>query len=704
MATAALPVPAQGRIAPVLRSAALPIAILLLVVLLAVPIPPAMLDVFFIMNITISLAVLMVALNAQKPLDFSAFPTVLLFATLFRLGLNVASTRVVLTHGHEGDAAAGRVIEAFGSFLIGGDYVVGIFVFAIIVIINLIVVTKGAGRVSEVSARFTLDALPGKQMAIDADLNAGLITPDEARARRVEVSTEADFYGSMDGSSKFVKGDAIAALLILAANVIGGLILGPLSHGLTLSAAAHDYVLLAIGDALVAQLPALMLSIAAAAIVTRVNSSHDLAGQIGSQFGSAKTWTPVAGILALLGVMPGMPHLVILPAAAAAGYAAWRLHQKAKRPAPAALEPAEPIDLSRIGWDEVTDGMQVNLDIGYGLVPLVDERKGSPLMGRITGVRRQLSKELGFVVPQVRVRDDINLPPYTYRVMVNGVTMGEDTVSPDEVLALDTGQAVGKLNGKKAKDPTFGLDAVWIKPGDSDAATGQGYLVVDPGTVIATHLNHALGAHAPELLGPDEVQKLLDSLKDRAGQLVAALSPNPLPLTTLTQVLRSLLAEGIQLKEFRRIASAIAVAAQKTLDADEIVELIRPALGSLIIQKLCGLREPLRVMTLEGGLEGLLSQAVRGDPAKRNTIEPDLGRRIVEALQRAAEPLIAEAKPFALVVQPAIRVAIRKLVKTVLPDTPVMSFFEVPEEKAVEVVAVIGAPDALNQQPRAMAA
>jgi len=704
MATAALPAPAQGRFAPTLKSAALPIAILLLVVLLAVPIPPAMLDVFFIMNITISLAVLMVALNAQKPLDFSAFPTVLLFATLFRLGLNVASTRVVLTHGHEGDAAAGRVIEAFGSFLIGGDYVVGIFVFAIIVIINLIVVTKGAGRVSEVSARFTLDALPGKQMAIDADLNAGLITPEEAKARRVEVATEADFYGSMDGSSKFVKGDAIAGLLILAANVIGGLILGPLSHGLSLSAAAHDYVLLAIGDALVAQLPSLMLSIAAAAIVTRVTSSHDLAGQIGSQFGSVKTWAPVAGILALLGLMPGMPHLVILPAAAAAGYAAWRLHQKARRPAPVAAEPAEPVDLSRIGWDEVTDGMQVNLDIGYGLVPLVDERKGSPLMGRITGVRRQLSKELGFVVPQVRVRDDINLPPYTYRILVGGVTMGEDSVSPDEVLALDTGQAVGKLNGKKAKDPTFGLDAVWIKPGDADAATGQGYLVVDPGTVIATHLNHALGAHAPELLGPDEVQKLLDSLKDRAGQLVAALSPNPLPLTTLTQVLRSLLAEGIQLREFRRIASAIAVAAQKTLDADEIVELVRPALGSLIIQKLCGLREPLRVMTLEGGLEGLLSQAVRADPARRNTIEPDLGRRIVEALQRAAEPLIAEAKPFALVVQPAIRVAIRKLVKTVLPDTPVMSFFEVPEEKAVEVVAVIGAPDALNQQPRAMAA
>ncbi len=468
----------RGGALPLIRSAALPVAILLLVVLMVVPIPSAMLDLFFIMNITISLAVLMVALNAQKPLDFSAFPTVLLFATLFRLSLNVASTRVVLVHGHEGESAAGHVIEAFGTFLIGGDYVVGLFVFAILVIINMIVVTKGAGRVSEVSARFTLDALPGKQMAIDADLNAGLITPDEAKARRIEVATEADFYGSMDGSSKFVKGDAVAGLLILAANIIGGLILGPVSHGMTIGAAAHNYVLLAIGDALVAQIPSLMLSIAAAAIVTRVTSSLDLAGQIGSQFGSAKTWTPVAVILALLGVMPGMPHIVILPAAAAAGFAAWRLRQAANRPPPVEPVAVEPVDQSKIGWDEVTDTMQVNLDIGYGLVPLVDERRGSPLMGRITGVRRQLSKELGFVVPQVRVRDDINLPPFAYRIVVGGVVVGEDSVSPDEMLALDTGQAVGQLRGKPAKDPTFGLDAVWIAPGDTDAATGAGYLVV----------------------------------------------------------------------------------------------------------------------------------------------------------------------------------------------------------------------------------
>ncbi len=688
----------SGGIVPALRSFALPVAILVLVGMMVVPVPTFLLDAFFIMNIIISLAVLMVALNAQKPLDFSAFPTVLLFATLFRLGLNVASTRVVLGHGHEGEAAAGHVIEAFGTFMIGGDYVVGLFVFAILIIINMIVVTKGAGRVSEVSARFTLDALPGKQMAIDADLNAGLITPDEAKARRIEVSTEADFYGAMDGSSKFVKGDAVAGLLILFINIIGGLILGPVSHGMSLGEAAQTYVLLAIGDALVAQIPALLLSIAAAAIVTRVsaNKDQDLTGQIGSQFASHRTWTPVAVITGLLAFLPGMPAFIILPAAAGSGYMAWKMWRASKLPPPPAIvEAAEPVDPSRIGWDEVTDNMQVMIDIGYGLVPLVDERRGGALMGRITGVRRQLSKELGFVVPQVRVRDDINMAPYAYRIVVGGVVIGEDSVSPDEMLALDTGQAVGSLPGKPAKDPTFGLDAMWISPADADAATGQGWLVVDPGTVMATHLNQALIQNASDLLGPDEVQALLDGLRERAAQLVASLSPNPLPITTLTQVLRGLLAENIPLKEFRRIAAAIALAAQKTGDADEIVELIRPELGPLIIQRLCGVREPLRVMTLEGQLEALLGQAIRSDPSKRHTIEPDLGRRIVDALQRAAQPLVAEAKPFALVVQPTIRIAIRKLVRTVLPDTPVMSFFEVPEDKSVEVVAVIGAPEAL---------
>jgi flagellar biosynthesis protein FlhA len=676
---------------------ALPAGILILVLLMVVPIPAGLLDVFFILNIMISVAVLMVALNAEKPLDFSSFPTVLLLATLFRLALNVASTRVVLVHGHEGKAAAGHVIEAFGAFLIGGNYVVGLLVFAILVIINMIVITKGAGRVSEVSARFTLDALPGKQMAIDADLNAGLITPDEAKARRVETATEADFYGSMDGSSKFVKGDAVAALLILAVNVIGGLIIGVASHGMGLAESAKTYVLLAVGDALVAQIPSLLLSIAAAAIVTRVASSHDLAGQIGSQFASPRTWAPVTAILGILGVLPGMPGMLMLPAAAVAGVIAWKLG-KAKQAAEALPAPANddtPADLSRIDWSEVSDAMQVNLEIGYGLVPLVDERQGAPLMARITGVRRQLSKELGFVVPQVRVRDNIGIAPYNYRIVVGGVVVGEDSASADEMLALDTGQAVGRLQGRAAKDPTFGLDAVWISPNDADAATAAGYMVVDSGTVIATHLNHALGAGAAELLGPDEVQSLLDRLKESAAQLVASLSPNPVPLTTLTQVLRALLSEGIPLKEFRRIAAAIAVAAQRTLDPEELVEAIRPDLGPLIIQRLCGPREALRVMTLEGGLEAILGQAVRSDPANRHMIEPDLGRRIVDALQQAARPLIAENKPFALVVQPAVRLAVRKLVRASLPDTPVMSFLEVPEDKPVEVVAVIGAPQQL---------
>jgi flagellar biosynthesis protein FlhA len=437
-----------------------------------------------------------------------------------------------------------------------------------------------------------------------------------------------------------------------------------------------------------------LLSIAAAAIVTRVTSSQDLAGQIGGQFGSSRTWTPVAAILALLGVLPGMPSLIILPAAVAAGFAAYRLRQAERRPPPP--EPvAPPPDLSRIGWDEVADTLMIQVDIGYGLVPLADERRGGPVMGRITGVRRQLSKDLGFVVPQVRVRDDINLAPYAYRVLIGGVIVGEDSVSPDEMLALDTGQAIGAVQGKRVKDPTFGLDAVWIRAGDADAATGQGYLVVDPATVIATHLNQLLIQHAADLLGPDEVQSLLDELKERHAALVGSLSPNPLPLTTLTQVLKGLLAENIPLKEFRRIAAAIAVAAQRSIDAEEIIELIRPDLGPLIIQKLCGVREPLRVMTLEGQLEALLSQAVRGDMSRRHAIDPELGRRIADALQRAAQPLVADAKPFALVVQPGIRLAIRKLVRTVLPDTPVMSFFEVPEDKPVEVVAVIGAPEAL---------
>ncbi|MDB5718486.1 MAG: flhA, partial [Sphingomonas bacterium] len=535
------------------RSAILPFATLALVGLMVVPVPAAVLDIGFVANIMISLAVLMVALNAAKPLDFSSFPTVLLFATLLRLALGVASARVVLVDGHKGEAAAGHVIEAFGSFLIGGDYVVGIFVFAIIMIINLVVITKGAGRVSEVSARFTLDAMPGKQMAIDADLNAGLLTPEEAKTRRQDVATEADFYGSMDGSSKFVKGDAVAGVLILAVNVLGGLTLGVVSHGLSIGEAAHTYILLAIGDALVAQVPALLLSIAAASIVTRVSSPFDLSGQITSQFGSPRAWVPVAAILGVLGLMPGMPHLVILPAAAAAGFLAWRLHRPAAAEPDTAEAEAKTAAPAMIGWDEVSDGAALSLELGYALIGMVDERKGAPLMARITGIRRQLSRELGFVVPMVRVRDNLALEPNGYRISVAGVIVGEDQCWPDDLLALDSGYLEGAVEGRAAKDPSFGLDAVWISPARRNDAVIAGYTVVDPPTVIATHLNQLIMSNAADLFGMDEAQCLLDALKESAPQLVANLVPAPLSLASMAALCRGLLAEGVALKDFRRI-------------------------------------------------------------------------------------------------------------------------------------------------------
>jgi len=688
------------------KGAILPIASLMLIALMVVPMPAIMLDMGFITNIVISLAVLMVALNAAKPLDFSAFPTVLLFATLLRLALNVASTRVVLVHGHEGAGAAGHVIEAFGSFLIGGNYAVGIFVFAILMIINLVVITKGAGRVSEVSARFTLDAMPGKQMAIDADLNAGLLTPDEAKQRRQEVATEADFYGSMDGASKFVKGDAVAGVLILAVNILGGLVLGVLSHKMAIGDAARNYVQLAIGDALVAQIPALLLSIAAAAIVTRVNSPLDLGGQISSQFGSARAWTPVAAILTVLGVLPGMPHIVVLPAAAVAGYIAWKLRnadalRKAEAELAAKAPPPAPANPSAIGWDEVSDDAPLGLEIGYGLVSLVDDRKGAPLMARITGIRRQLSKELGFVIPLVRVRDNMNLAPNAYRITVAGVVVGEDECHPNDLLALDSGELVGRVEGRAVKDPTFGLDAVWIAPDKRGEAVVAGYTVVDPSTVVATHLNQLIANSAADLFGMDEAQKLLDALKETAPQLVSGLTPNPLPLASIAALCRALLAEGVPLKDFRRIAEAMADAAREESDPVQLVEQVRRRIGALIVQTLVPVRMPLPVVTLDAGLESLLTQAVRTGPNTNHPIEPALAGRIVQAVSEAAGPLIGEARRFAIVTSPIARRALARLLRPHIADAPVLSFLEIPDGKPVEVVAVVGGqPAQLGQQRR----
>ncbi len=680
------------------KGAVLPIATLLLVMFMIVPVPAFVLDMGFIGNIMISLAVLMVALNAAKPLDFSSFPTVLLFATLMRLALNVASTRVVLVDGHTGADAAGHVIEAFGHFLIGGDYVVGLFVFAILMIINLVVITKGAGRVSEVSARFTLDALPGKQMAIDADLNAGLLTPEEAKARRAEVATEADFYGSMDGASKFVKGDAIAGVLILVINIVGGIILGLVSHGLSLSEAAQTYIVLAIGDALVAQIPALLLSIAAASIVTRVTSEHDLSGQIASQFGSPKAWAPVAAILGILGVLPGMPHMIILPAAAAAGFAAWRLKQNARQAAAAPPPAAEPENPANIEWDDVSEGAVLGLEIGYGIIGLVDDRKGAPLMGRITGIRKQLSKELGFVVPMVRVKDNLALEPNSYRITIGGVIVGEDEIYPEELLALDSGALESTVAGKPAKDPTFGLDAVWISEAKRSEAVIAGYTVVDPSTVVATHLNQLITMNAAEMFGMDEAKKLLDALRENAPQLVDGLTPALLSLAQVAAICRALLAEGIPLKDFRRICESMVAAYRPEMSHEQLVEAVRQRIGSLIIQTLVPVKMPLPVITLDGELEGLLAQAMRIAGDAKHPIEPALSSRITDAVIEAARPLMAEARNFAIVTSPVARAALSRLFKPHLPETPVLSFLEIPDGKPVEVFAVVGGHD--RPQPR----
>ena len=679
-----------------LKGAILPLATLMLVGLMIVPVPSIVLDIGFIANILISLAVLMVALNAEKPLDFSAFPTVLLFATLLRLSLNVASTRVVLVNGHTGAAAAGHVIEAFGHFLIGGDYAVGLFVFGILMIINMVVITKGAGRVSEVSARFTLDALPGKQMSIDSDLSSGLITPEDAKARRVELATEADFYGSMDGASKFVKGDAAAGVMILVINIVGGLILGVFSHKMAVGEAASEYIQLAIGDALVAQVPALLLSIAAAAIVTRVKSDQDLSNQITSQFGMAKAWPPVAGILGFLGFLPGMPHFIILPAAGLAGMIAWKL-KKSKDAA--AIEaaiplPAPVVNPSQIQWDEVSDGAALSLELGYGLVGLVDERKGAPLMARITGIRRQLSRELGFVVPLVRVRDNLSLGPNSYRITVAGVVVGEDECWPDDLLALDSGELIGTVEGRMTKDPSFGLDAVWIRPEQRNDAVVAGYTVVDGATVIATHLNQLIANSAADLFGMDEAQKLLDALKESSPQLVAGLTPVPLTLAQLAAACRSLLAEGVPLKDFRRVAEAMIDASRETTDPVQLNEAVRQRIGALIVQTIVPVRMPLPVVTFDAELEGLLAQAVRVGPNAAHPFEPALAQRIIAAVNQAAQPLLSTATRFALVTSPLARRAVARLLKPHLPETPIMSFLEIPDGKAVEVMAIVGSNNA----------
>jgi len=693
---------------------ALPVGILTIICLMIVPIPAMMLDVFFVFNIALSVAVLMAAMNAAKPLDFSSFPTVLLFATLLRLALNVASTRVVLVHGHEGGAAAGRVIEAFGEFLIGGNFAVGLFVFMILMIINMVVITKGAGRVSEVSARFTLDALPGKQMAIDADLAGGLLTADEARARRREVSTEADFYGSMDGSSKFVKGDAVAALLILGVNIIAGFCLGMISHGLSASEAASRYISLAIGDALVAQVPSLLLSIAAAVIVTRVTDSRDLAGQIGGQFADARTWLPVSAILGAIGCIPAMPQSVFFPAAGIAFWMYKKLKTRASDAKAEADKPAlvPPVDPAKITLEEVSDHTLVTIELGYGLVQLVDERRGAPLVSRVTGVRKQLSQGFGFIVPPFRVRDSLDVPPNDYRILLGGVPIGGATLRPDKVLAIDAGEAnpYARLSGDATTDPTFGCPAVWIEPAARDMAIAEGYLTVDAATIIATQLNHLLFERPQALLSPDEVKGLIEAIKERSAGLIETIYPSPLSLAAMTRVLRNLLEDGISISHPLPILASLSQAVQMTQDHDRIIDLLRADLGSMIVGRICGPSERLPVVTLDAALESMIAGGMVDQATGQPLIEPDLARMIGE---RVSE-IIAErgqGSSVAMIVQPRLRRALAALLRMRAPGCAVMSISELPETQPVEVIAIVGgepppalglpSPDPLNARQNA---
>ena len=684
-------------------AAALPGAILVIILLMVVPLPSFMLDVFFVLNIALSVAVLMTAMNAARPLDFSSFPSVLLFATLLRLALNVASTRVVLLKGHEGEAAAGKVIEAFGAFLIGGDFVVGIFVFLILMIINLVVVTKGAGRVSEVSARFTLDALPGKQMAIDADLAAGLVTPEEAKTRRREVATEADFYGSMDGASKFVKGDAVASILILAVNIIAGFAIGMASHGLSAGEAGERYIVLAVGDALVASVPALLLSIAAAVIVTRVTDQRDLTGQIGGQFADARIWLPVTGILFAIGCIPAMPQSVFMPFAALAFFI-WRTLRK--KAAIAQMKQAQPVeeapDPSVITIEDVADNSLITLELGYGLVHLADERKGAPLVARLTGLRRQMSEQLGFVVPAFRLKDSLSLAPDQYRLVMGGAPLGSGRLMPGKMLAIDTGEvdASVALTGERTADPSFGCPAVWIEAGLRDHAVSEGYLVVDAESVVVTHVNRLLIARASRLLGHDEVKEWLGAVRSRGEALVDAVTPQPLSLGALTKLLRSLLDDGITMAHPRALLGSIAQAALANPEPGALVELVRADMGPQLVGRICGPTDRLPVLTLSARLEQLVVGSLSDPTSGDLVIEPDLSRAISEQVGALVADREPGSTPLALVVQPRARRPLALLLKHRVPNIAVLSITELPPEQPIDVIAVVGDDTAPAPQPQ----
>ncbi|NPU92647.1 MAG: flagellar biosynthesis protein FlhA [Gammaproteobacteria bacterium] len=685
-----------------------PIFLMIIMAMMTLPMPTFLLDVLFTFNIALSLVVLLVAVYSLRPLDFATFPTILLVATLLRLALNIASTRVVLLHGHEGGDAAGKVIEAFGNVVIGGNYAVGIVVFSILVIINFVVVTKGAGRISEVSARFTLDAMPGKQMSIDADLNAGVINQEEAKKRRQEVSSEADFYGAMDGASKFVRGDAVAGILILFINVIGGIAIGMAQFNLGFNEALKAYALLTIGDGLVAQIPSLLLSTAAAIIVTRVNSSEELGAQIMRQmFGSPQALAISGLIMAIMGLIPGMPHLAFLSLAALCGGGAyWLYYRRELAASPAVAEAArekqrEEMAASRegewkeLGWDDVQPVDSIGLEVGYRLIPLVDKGQGGQLLGRIKGVRKKLSQELGFLVPSVHIRDNLDLLPNAYRVTLMGVAIDEAEVHADRELAINPGQVFGTVNGIECKDPAFGLDAVWIEPAQRDQAQTMGYTVVDASTVVATHLNQIMLKHAHELLGFEEVQKLLENLQKNSPKLVENLVPNPLPLSKLHKVLQNLLQEGVPIRDIRTIAEALAETAPKNQDADALTSAARVSLSRLIVQTIYGVGRELPVITLQPELEQLLLQSVQqalnsGGTPSDAIIEPGLAEKLQRSVSKAAQKQEVAGNPAVLLVSQGIRPMLSRFLRFSVQGLHVLSYNEVPDNKQITITASVG--------------
>ncbi|BBP45555.1 flagellar biosynthesis protein FlhA [Thiosulfatimonas sediminis] len=680
------------------KGIAVPFGVLALLGMVTIPLPPFLLDVFFTFNIALSLVVLMVTLYAKRPLDFAIFPTIILLSTLFRLSLNIASTRVILLEGHNGGASAGDVIEAFGEFVIGGNYAVGLVVFAILVVINFVVITKGAGRVAEVSARFTLDSMPGKQMAIDADLNAGLITQEDAQMRRREIATEAEFYGSMDGASKFVRGDAIAGLIILFINLIGGFAIGVWQNDMSFADAAEVYTILTLGDGLVAQIPALILSTATAIIVTRVTGgdNKDMGEQMQMQmFSTPRALGTTAGVIGVIGLIPGMPNIAFLTFASVAGAGAYFIHRKQQenetRPIPPTPEEQEaqsrPKELS---WDDVQAVDVLGLEVGYRLIPMVDKGQNGQLLDRIKGVRRKVSQELGFLVPSVHIRDNLDLKPNQYRIMLMGVDSGHGEVYPDKEMAINPGQVFGEVNGIKTTDPAFGLEAVWIEPENQDQAQALGYTVVDASTVVATHISQLIQDYSYELLGHDEVQQLLDKLKVTSPKLVSELIPDKLGLASLVKVLQNLLQEKVPIRDMRTILETLTAKAdlQKTPAALTID--VRAALGRSIVQQLVGNEGELKVITLEPSLEQILLQASQGAPEGQLAVEPGLAERLHGTLKQEAQKIEVAGQPPVLLVAPQIRAQLARLFRFSLPSLVILAYSEVPENRQISVVANVG--------------